>query len=178
MNSFLLFSKHVVTFLVLSGHSVPSADVFISFFPVFSVNKCTLCAYLVSGTELGSAPRLWLWLLGRVRWLGHPAWLIYRGLREGRMPSRSQHHTDSDGDSNAIIHQARPPPDNASLLSGAGVVNPDPKGTPELRNALVISHSESEATLKAGLGRSSSLSPFFLLDLGLAWTEKEPISQS
>lgn len=54
MNSFILFNKHVVAFLVLSGHSVSPPDIFISSFRVFFRHiafvseqvrlKCLLCA--------------------------------------------------------------------------------------------------------------------------------------
>ena len=66
MNSFILFNKHVVAFLVFFRHSISSTDIsclpFLHFLDRFhlSVNKYAMSSWYVPGTESGSASSLLL----------------------------------------------------------------------------------------------------------------------
>ena len=72
MNSFILFNKHVVAFLVFFRHSISSADIsclpfFLHFLGRFhlSVNKYVMSSWYVPGTESGSASSITLAMFGR-----------------------------------------------------------------------------------------------------------------
>lgn len=155
MNSFILFNKYVVAFLVLSGHSVSLTDIFISSFPTSF--RCIAFTRKQVSIECLLSARCWARLCFLITlnscsagWRGWGTRLCWytesRGLRKGRNLSRSQSHLESDWDSNTFTLQARPPPEWWLRLSGAGIIDLDSQGEVRtLKCTVVISCSESES---------------------------------
>lgn len=150
MNSFILFNKHVVAFLVFFRHSISSADIsclpfFLHFLGRFhlSVNKYVMSSWYVPGTESGSASSITLAMFGRwSRWYTFFGRCIKnRGLKTGRNLTMSQIHLDSDQNSNTINPHAKHSPDWCPALSRAGIVNLEPQGEPELCNQTFLQKS-------------------------------------